>query len=128
MTEPRWTEKDAQTLPVPSAPATLSSKRTENTCKDLMTTACRQRNGISTCLNCLSREASAYKGSNHAPMTSLNTKTHQLAPQQGGCFITNRSEKKDSKPRETLSVIKQPQLQINWPITVSRLTEESEKQ
>lgn len=94
MTEPRWTEKDAQTLSVPSAPAKLSSKRTENTCKDLMTTACRQRNGISTCLNCLSSEASAYKGSNHAPMTSLNTKTHQLAPSKDSVLLQTEVRKR----------------------------------
>lgn len=61
-------------------------------------------------------------------MTSLNAKTHRLALQRGCCFITNRSGKKDSRLKETLFVITQPQLQINWPITVSRPTDESGKQ
>lgn len=64
-----------------------------------MTTTCRQRNGKNTRLNCLSSEASAYKGSNHAPMTSLNTKTHRLALQQGSCFITKRSGEKGQQAK-----------------------------
>lgn len=57
-----------------------------------------------------------------------NTKTERPALQQGCCFVTNRRVKKHRQPRETLFVITQPQLQINWPITVSRPTDESEKQ
>lgn len=39
MTEPGCTEKDAQAFGMETtAPATLSSEPTENTCKDLMTT------------------------------------------------------------------------------------------
>lgn len=99
MTEPGFTEKDAETLP-----SKWKQLLQLHFCLKEVKTPARaswlpHADRENTRLNCLSSKASAFKGSNHAPMTSLNTKTHRLALQQGCCFIKNRSEEKGQQAK-----------------------------
>lgn len=137
MTEPGWTEKGAQTSHVPSkngynrSSYTFIQKNREHL-RGLNNTHMQTEKWPKHTLKPPERRSICIPRQQAHTCDIAQCKKHNnraTGPSsKDALLLQTQVWKKDSEPRETLFVITQPQLQINWPITVSRPTDESEKQ